>query len=98
MRGDPFESGEPLLEAADVGVHVLDVIAAVGAFAGARIERDMQEAGVVGERRIGGTAVADRDPSAATTGFRMRLKGAFEIRQHVIQRRAMPSRAISTGA
>ena len=39
MRGDALEAAQPVLEAADVGVDVLDVIAAVGTFAGTCIDK-----------------------------------------------------------
>ena len=77
MRGDALEAGKPVLEAADVGVDILNVVAAVDAFARSRIECDVQEAGILGEGPVGGASVADRAARRALrTGFNTRVKVA----------------------
>ena len=76
MRGDAFEAGKPLLEAADVGVDVLDVIAAVGAFARTRIERDVQEAGILGKGPWAARPSLTSSASGASTGIRTRVNVA----------------------
>ena len=44
---------------ADVGVDVLNVIAAIGAFAAAANERDVQHSGSIGKLAVGSAAIAD---------------------------------------
>ena len=49
MRGDALEATQPVLQAADVSVDVLDVIAAIGSRALAGVEGDVEKASRVGE-------------------------------------------------
>ena len=53
------ERPEPRLEAARIGIHVLDVEAAIDVLATAGDDRDVQDALGVRERRVGIAAVAD---------------------------------------
>ena len=50
VRGDALEAAQPVLQSADVGVNILDVIAAVRALALAGVEGDVEKPLVIGER------------------------------------------------
>ena len=87
---DAVEAAHPALEAADVGVDVLDVIAAVRVFAFAGDELDVEEPAGVGELAVGGATIADEQRILGNDRLQHACYcGALQIGEHRIRRRAV---------